>query len=68
MKGTRTRTRTHITPPLQRRTRVAPVGCARSGDFLEAGLYLGRSALVGHSYFRAGGQRGLFSTLEAESS
>lgn len=29
MQGTRTRTWTHTTPPLQRRLSVAPVGCPR---------------------------------------
>lgn len=55
MKGTRTRTRTHTTPPLKRPMRVAPVGCLRSGSLLE------------HSDFRAGGQHGQLSAREAES-
>jgi hypothetical protein len=53
---TRTRTRTHTTPPSKRPVRVAPVGFVRS------------SSLLGSSDFRAGGQHGQISAREAESS
>lgn len=61
MQGTRTRTRTHITPPWQRRMRVAPVGCLRSSEPRGAGLRVGRWARTSLTNFRAGRQRGRIS-------
>lgn len=57
MQGTRTRSRTHTTPPLQRRSRVAPAG---RSHFRTLFLFrtVGRVAQSGLSDFRAGGQRG----------
>lgn len=67
MKGTRTRTRTHTTPPLKRRERVAPVGYPCTSDFRPTDLCWSRSAGMKHSGFRAGGQRGQFTVRRAGS-
>ncbi|GHD52327.1 hypothetical protein GCM10010335_64680 [Streptomyces galbus] len=68
MQGTRTRTRTHTTPPLQRRKSVAPAGCLRSRGPLTASLNLDNLASLWRVDFRAGGQHGQISTPEAQSS
>ncbi len=68
MKGTRTRTRTHTTPPLKRPLYVAPVGCPRSGSGSGTHRLQSYFSTLGHLDFRAGGQHGQLSTREAETS
>jgi hypothetical protein len=68
MQGTRTRTRSHATPPLKRRKSVAPAGCSAFQQLLCVQPASGRLASAGRSSFRAGGQHGRLSALEARSS
>lgn len=68
MKGTRTRTRTHSTPPLQRRMSVAPAGCPRFQDLRKAAPDRGRLPQMRHIDFRAGRRCGQVSLLEAVTS
>ncbi len=68
MQGTRTRSRTHTTPPLKRRKNVAPVGSPAFRRLLCDQSASGPSAPFETIAFRAGSQHGQFSTLEAQSS
>lgn len=65
MKGTRTRARTHTTPPSQRCTRVAPVGHPHVCDLVLSSPVCGHPA---RSFISRGGQPVGQGSVEAGSS